>query len=52
LRYVIIEGCEEEAGWVEESKTLKPWLPGDDIDNDVGILEVEITKMNGKHFPR
>jgi len=24
LRYVIIEGCEEEAGWVEEIKTLKP----------------------------
>ena len=27
-----------------------PWLSGDDIDNDIGILEVEITKMIGKHF--
>ena len=33
-----------------EVKTPKPRLPGDEIDNDQGIIEVEITKMNSKHF--
>ena len=28
----------------------KPWLSWIEKDNDKGILEVEITKMNGKHF--